>query len=166
MILYIKVEDGKAVDHPVANWNLMDVYGKIPTNYEPFLRTPMPSLERYEVEDTDASTYIEADGMWTDAWPRRQMTDDERAEVDAAHMAELVKVEAHIRGIWEEYLADAQNDEERKVCEDYIAQLDAVSLSVEEEFLFPDPPIPPYIMRKRPPKLPTDGPGSAPEVIG
>jgi hypothetical protein len=81
-------------------------------------------------------------------------------------MPDLVRIKAHIIGIWEEHLADAQNDEERKVCEDYIAQLDAIPLNLEEGFLFPDPPMPPHVRRMLPPRLPTDGSGNAPEVIG
>jgi hypothetical protein len=166
MILYIRIEDGQTVDHPVVDWNLMDVYGKIPANYEPFERTQMPPVGPYEFEDPDAPLYIKVNGVWTDAWARRPMTDDERAEVDAARMVDLVRIKAHIIGIWEEHLADAQNDDERKVCEDYIAQLDAIPLSLEEGFLFPDPPMPPHVRRMLPPRLPTDGPGNAPEVIG
>lgn len=165
MILFIKVEDGQTVDHPVADWNLMQVFDQIPYNYEPFERTQMPPLGRYEVEDPDAPLYIKVDGVWTDAWARRPMTDEERAVADAEQLEHLKSCRAAMVSLWEEHLADAQNDEERKVCEDYIAQLNSVPLSVEEGFLFPDPPAPPNVMRMFH-KLPTDVPGSAPEVIG
>lgn len=165
MILYIRVEDGQTVDHPVIDGNLMDVYGQIPANYEPFMRTQKPALGLYEVEDPDAPLYIKVDGIWTDAWAKRPMTDEERAKVDAERLDQLKACRSAIISLWEEHLADAQNDEERKVCEDYIAQLNLVPLSVEEGFLFPDPPAPPNVMRMFH-KLPTDVPGSAPEVIG
>ena len=34
MSLYIKIENGRAVDHPALEENLMKVYGAIPSNYE------------------------------------------------------------------------------------------------------------------------------------
>lgn len=165
MILYIRVEDGQTVDHPVISGNLMDVYGQIPSNYEPFIRTQKPDLGQYEVEDPDAPLYIKVDGVWTDSWACRPMTDEERAQVDAERLRQLEAGRSVMIAIWEEHLAEAQNDEERKVCEDYIARLNATPLSVEEGFLFPDPPMPPRVMQMRR-SPPTDLAGSPPNVVG
>lgn len=166
MILFIKTEDGKTLDHPVADWNLIEVYGQIPANYEPFERAQKPQLGRYEMEDPEAPLYIKVNGVWTDSWASRPMTEEERADADAEWLKQLEDGRSRIIAIWEEFLADAQNDAERKVCEDYIAIIKAETLRIDDDYFFPDPPMNPQIMRLVGPKLATDVPGAAPDVIG
>jgi hypothetical protein len=90
--LYIKVENGEAVEHPAMPDNLMQVFGKIPDNYEPFMRfsddqrTP---LDVFEVVDDTAPLYKKVNGIWTDAYARRPMTAEERAEKEEFILEDL-----------------------------------------------------------------------------
>lgn len=84
-MLYIKVENGQTVDHPVFASNLYEVFGKIPENYEPFNRTNKPTLGHYQLDDSTAVQYAKVDGVWTDLWPIREMTAAEKAEADAQY---------------------------------------------------------------------------------
>jgi hypothetical protein len=72
MSLYIKIENGRAVDHPALEENLMKVYGAIPSNYEPFVRGEKPISD--EPDDRtfkkiiDHVGYEKVDGTWTDTY--------------------------------------------------------------------------------------------------
>ena len=163
MILYIKVEDGQTVDHPVADWNLMQVFGEIPSNYEPFERTHRPVLGLYEVDDMDAQLYCRNEkGVWTDLWPTRPMNAEERKAKEA-------EVIAHREFIYRNYLSSvahvfttAYTDEDRVRCEEYKAELEALVITADEEFNFPLPPI----FTRPVDAPPISNPGSTPDVIG
>ena len=72
MNLHIKIENGRAVDHPALEENLMKVYGAIPSNYEPFVRAEKPISD--EPDDRkfkkiiDHVGYEKVDGTWTDMY--------------------------------------------------------------------------------------------------
>lgn len=163
MILYIKVEDGNPIDHPVADWNLMEVFGCIPGNYEPFSRTQKPPLGRFELDDTEAVQYARGkDGVWTDLWPSRPMNAEERAEKEAWILDNLESSRQHILdSVVPDIMALADTDERRAECEAYKLAMEEVELSAEEGFVFPGPP---KISLWRMP--PTDVDGSEPDVIG
>jgi len=82
--LYIQVQDGATVNHPVLYQNMMDVFGEIPAHFEPFTRIPMPSLsvlgpfQKFQ-ETYENPTYQKIDGVWQDTWTIIDMTDDEKA---------------------------------------------------------------------------------------
>lgn len=163
MILYIKVEDGKPIDHPVTQANLLDVFGTIPDEYKPFNRTEKPSIGLYEVDDVDAQMYHEVDGTWTDAWPVRPMKAEERAAKEAEVMASLQTSREILIDLANSIMERAKTDNAKNAVADYINQLTNITLSTEEGFIFPSIPvltadgdIPP----------PTTAPGSEPEVIG
>lgn len=161
MILYIKVENGKTVDHPVAGWNLMEVFGGIPDNYEPFERGEKPPLGMYEVDDFDAQLYGKNEnGLWTDLWPTRPMNAEERAAKEAEVIAWRTSGLALVLERIGDVFARAYTDEDREECEKYKAALEAVVITAEEDFTLPRLPI------FYPPIPPISNPGSTPDVIG
>jgi len=61
--LYIQVENDQAVGNPVLESNLLEVYGMIPENYEPFIRVEQPATTA-----TVVCSYQKVNGLWTDVW--------------------------------------------------------------------------------------------------
>lgn len=80
MNLYIQVENGETVNHPALEDNLLQSFGRIPENWQPFVRVSLPSLGIYEVLESDEPTYQFVNGVWTDVWQIREMTSDEKLE--------------------------------------------------------------------------------------
>lgn len=79
MNLYIQVENGQTVNHPALESNLLEAFGSIPGNWEPFVRVEQPSVGVYEVLDPPQSSYQKVNGVWTDVWSLRQMTPAEKS---------------------------------------------------------------------------------------
>jgi hypothetical protein len=75
--LYIQVENNQTVNHPAYASNLLQFYPSIPDNWQPFIRVPKPKPLVYQVVAEDP-TYQLIDGIWTDVWAIRDMTDEER----------------------------------------------------------------------------------------
>jgi len=63
MNLYIQVENGKPINHPAFEDNLIQAFGSIPANWKPFKRIPQPSPNA-------VCTYtLSLDGKtWQDTW--------------------------------------------------------------------------------------------------
>jgi len=81
--LYIKVENGQTIDHPVYAWNLLEFYPSIPDNYQPFVRADVPDIGVYQVRTVDPN-YGLINGIWTDIWTVRDMTPEEKqSKIDA-----------------------------------------------------------------------------------
>ena len=78
MKLYIQVENGQTVNHPALEDNLLQAFGQIPSNWEQFARVERPVLGVYEVLDSDQPIYQKIDGVWTDVWSVRPMTQAEK----------------------------------------------------------------------------------------
>ena len=78
MYIFIQVKDGQPVNHPALPANLVQAFGAIPPDWEPFLRVPRPNPGVYEVVDSDEPTYQKVDGVWTDVWSVRSMTPEEK----------------------------------------------------------------------------------------
>ena len=79
MNLYIKTENGAAKNHPALEDNIVQVFGLIPPHWEPFVRGERPMLGIYEVLESIIPNYAKVDGVWTDVWPVRSMTTEEKA---------------------------------------------------------------------------------------
>jgi hypothetical protein len=81
MSLFIKVVDGKTVDHPCVDFNLLQVFPDgIPPEYEPFERResylePAPFQRASVVYIKD-----EIKGVWHDHWVITDFTDIEKEE--------------------------------------------------------------------------------------
>ena len=82
MNLYIQVENGVSINHPALEENLIQAFGSVPDNWEPFLRIERPMLQEYEVLESEEPTYEKIDGVWTDVWYIRDMTEEERTQRD------------------------------------------------------------------------------------
>ena len=161
MILFIKVVNGVTVDHPVLSSNLLQFYGDVPADYEMFDRTEKPPLKRFEVDDVDAVQYARNDnGIWTDVWPVRVMTPEERAVVETAVIGQLTQAREFLISSAEEALERGLDIEIAAETEQYIAALKSLELSAEEDFMFP---IAPFSRRRAPSNNLT---GTAPSVIG
>lgn len=79
MNLFIQVEDGQPINHPAFEDNLIQAFGAVPDHWEPFVRIERPTPGTYEVLEFDKPTYQKVDGVWTDVWSVRPMTEDEIA---------------------------------------------------------------------------------------
>lgn len=79
MNLFIQVEDGQTVNHPAVEENLIQAFGSVPLNWEPFIRVKRPSPGVYEILELETPNYEKIDGVWTDVWPLRAMTQEEIA---------------------------------------------------------------------------------------
>jgi hypothetical protein len=90
MNLYIQIQNGQPVNHPAFEDNLLSAFGQIPADWEPFVRVVRPTLGVYEVLDSEVSVYGKIDGVWTDVWALRAMTDAEKVEKQQ-HIQDLYK---------------------------------------------------------------------------
>lgn len=79
MNLYIQVENGQTVNHPAYENNLLQAFGAVPAHWQPFIRVERPVPSVYEVLESDEPTYQKVNGVWTDVWALRPMTDAEKA---------------------------------------------------------------------------------------
>jgi hypothetical protein len=79
MKLYIQTENGQCVNHPAFEDNLIAAFGGVPDHWKPFVRVERPTLGVYEVLESEQPAYQMVDGVWTDVWTVRPMTDEEKA---------------------------------------------------------------------------------------
>jgi hypothetical protein len=77
MNLYIKTENGVIKNHPALEDNLIQAFGAVPENWEPFIRVQRPT-PIYQVLESDDPVYAKVDGVWTDVWVVREMTTEEK----------------------------------------------------------------------------------------
>jgi len=80
MNLFIKIESDSPVGHPALEDNLIQAFGTIPNEWEPFIRVPCPDIGVYQVLESDSPSYQKVDGMWTDVWLVRNMTMQEKTD--------------------------------------------------------------------------------------
>ena len=78
MNLYIETENGQTKNHPAFEDNLIQAFGAVPTQWEPFNRVEKPVATIYQVFDSEEPTYQKIDGVWTDVWSLRDMTAEEK----------------------------------------------------------------------------------------
>jgi len=79
MKLYIQTENGQTVNHPAFESNLIAAFGGVPDHWKPFVRVERPTLGVYETVENEQPAYQMVDGVWTDVWTVRPMTDEEKA---------------------------------------------------------------------------------------
>lgn len=78
MNLYIEIDSsGNPINHPFFEENLIQAFGKVPEGWEVFIRTEPPSASIYQIIEIGA--YQKIDGVWTDNWVLRDMTEDEKS---------------------------------------------------------------------------------------
>jgi len=78
MNLYIETENGVTKNHPAFEENLRQAFGEIPAHWEPFTRVERPVLGVYQLMDPNEAVYTKVDGVWTDVWTVREMTEAEK----------------------------------------------------------------------------------------
>jgi len=78
MNLYIETENGVAKNHPAFEDNLIAAFGSVPAHWEPFVRVARSSLGVYKVTEVNNPAYKKVNGVWTDVWPVRDMTAEEK----------------------------------------------------------------------------------------
>lgn len=79
MKLYIQTENGQTVNHPAFEHNLIKAFGGVPDHWKPFVRVERPALGVYEALESEQPAYEFVDGVWTDVWSVRPMTNEEKA---------------------------------------------------------------------------------------
>lgn len=84
MALYIEIENGAIKNHPAFEDNLIQAFGAVPAHWEPFIRVDRPALGVYEVAKNE---YSKIDGVWTDVWVARGMTEEEKTAKQQAVIA-------------------------------------------------------------------------------
>lgn len=78
MILYIEVENGIPKNHPAFQHNLIEAFGEVPLNWEPFERGEKPHHGIYQVIEAQKVVYEKINGVWTDIFLIREMTEEEK----------------------------------------------------------------------------------------
>lgn len=97
MKLYIQVENGEPVNHPSYEEHVLLMHGGvIPENWEPFVRILRPPKEyKHQYISPHAVRYEKnSDGVWTDVFEIRPMTDEERYNYDLIEVEELKRLKA------------------------------------------------------------------------
>ena len=79
MNLYIEVKNHQPINHPAFEDNLIQAFGEIPNNWEPFIRVERPLPGVYDILESNTPTYEKINGVWTDVWQLRAMTQEEIA---------------------------------------------------------------------------------------
>lgn len=89
MNLYILLQDGQPINHPMLETNVLMVFPGIdlhslPENLCKFIRVERPSIGVYQVfEDPEITYQIKEDGICYDVWHYRDMTAEEKqAKID------------------------------------------------------------------------------------
>lgn len=78
MNLYIEIQNGKTINHPAYENNLIEAFGSVPNHWEFFVRVEQPKLEIYQVFTDPKVTYEKLNEIWTDVFHVRDMTIEEK----------------------------------------------------------------------------------------
>ena len=84
MNLYIQIENENPINHPAFEDNLISAFGSIPADWQAFTRVERPEPGVYQVLASQDPTYQQVNGVWSDVWAVRDMTDEERAAAQQA----------------------------------------------------------------------------------
>jgi hypothetical protein len=79
MNLYIEIENGAPKNHPALEENILQAFGFIPSNWEPFVRVKAPEGNYFKTLVSMDSVYTKINGVWTDVWSVRDTNEDEKA---------------------------------------------------------------------------------------
>lgn len=83
--LFLKIVGGLPVDHPAFEDNLIDAFGEIPPEWEPFERKPSPDRNNPNLVLLHLEpAYRKIDGVWQDYWYYREKTEEELAAEENA----------------------------------------------------------------------------------
>ena len=77
--LFIQIDGrGNCINHPAFESNLIQAYGAVPSDWQPFIRVQRPTPGLYEVPENDEPHYWRIGDTWMDIWHLRPMTIAER----------------------------------------------------------------------------------------
>ncbi len=158
MELFIRIQDGQPIDHPIIGDNFRLAFPDIdvdnlPPEFVKFERIPKPNVGVFEV--LEGLIYGWDNGIVKDIWQIRQMSDAEREvktqelTTSALGMVEFLKERTQIA------IQQAASTAEQEHWQNYLFELNAWQLV---------DPADPKIPRAMP--FGTSAPGSAPNVIG
>jgi len=101
MKLFIQIKSGQPVNHPAFEDNLIQAFGAVPDHWEQFIRVERPIPGVYEILESDQPIYQKVDGVWTDVWSLRPMTEYEITKQQEVR-DELEKLNLPLNVIWPE----------------------------------------------------------------
>lgn len=78
MNLFIQVENGHTINHPAFEDNLIQAFGHVPGNWEPFVRVQCPPVGIYQILESEIPLYQKINNVWTDVWALRNMSTEEK----------------------------------------------------------------------------------------
>lgn len=78
MNFYIETESGVTKNHPAFEDNLIQAFGAVPAQWEPFARVEMPIIGPYDVLESPLPAYKKINDIWTDDWAVRKITAEEK----------------------------------------------------------------------------------------
>jgi hypothetical protein len=163
-MLYIKVQNGQPIDHPVFPDNLMEVFGEIPAEYETFNRMPSPVPGQFEVLE-HPPVYAKVDVAWTDVWTVRPMTAEEKAQFTQEILFKVTSQIADMREHFGNQITENSTDSDREIVAKYIADLDAVDVSDPFNAKIPPAPFKGADGHFTTPSTNVNASGGAPNVI-
>ena len=123
MGFYIEVDsEGSCINHPFDENNLIQVFGSIPSKYEPFVRVEQnvfPDL--FEV--INEVQYLKVEDVWTDVWTKREMNIEERfaKNLEIENDFSITVNDAKIAA--EQSRDNSSNDEQKRLWQVYIDEL-------------------------------------------
>ena len=96
MKLYIKIENGQPVGHPITAENYKQCFPEhnvddIPDGYAEFVRVPKPSYGPYEC-CAEYSTYVWDNNIVKDHWDIRPLTDKEKNQSMEFHKSRWIEI--------------------------------------------------------------------------
>jgi len=85
MALFIQIKDGQPINHPAYDFNLVQAFGMIPSDWAMFNRIQQPADLITSPFQTANCTYeLSSDGVtWEDKWTAVEMSDEEKASLIA-----------------------------------------------------------------------------------
>lgn len=103
--LYIKIVGGVAVDHPILEENLVSAFpginlDQLPADYARFQKTPQPRFGVYEL--CEHSYAANSEGVYTDVWTVRPMTDHEKTQQQNLVKSSFIKINGPASWIFDE----------------------------------------------------------------
>ena len=112
--LYIKIENGQAVDHPAFEDHLIQAFGEVPSNWAPFKRIPEHECELHHLlghfQKVVCTYQLDDDGVtWKDVWTIQDMDEDERKETEVKIAKHRLMAKVH----FEKHILPNMSDEER-----------------------------------------------------
>lgn len=89
MDLFIRLKNGQPFEHPIFGDNFRQAFpdvdvDNLPDHFARFVRVASPDLGVYEVLTSPTPTYEKVNGVFTDVWSKRNMTDVEKANKQQA----------------------------------------------------------------------------------